>query len=54
MLLNKTKRVLTNTWDLGQDASNQFAVNYYQDKDDHLEMKKFRPAEYGGYMIWGL
>jgi len=54
MLLKKTKRVLTHTWDLGQDASKQFAVNYYQDKDDRLEMKKFKPSEYGGYMHWGL
>ena len=52
--LKKTKRVLTHTWDLGQDASKQFAVNYYQDKDAYLEMKKFNPAEYGGYMIWGI
>ena len=54
MLLKKTKRVFTHTWDLGQSASRQFAVNYYQNNDNYIEMKKFKPAEYGGYMIWGL
>ena len=60
LLAKNAKHVITNTWDLGQDASLEFTRALY---NDYLQTQRFNkfpyqsknrlPSEYGGYMYWG-
>ena len=54
MLSKNAKKVLTHIWDLGQDASRHFIINYYDSGNFFKGMKKYKPSEYGGYMCWGV
>jgi len=51
LLQKRVKNVLTHSWDLGQHASNSYILSYYN--NSYISLNKFKPSEYGGYMIWG-